>query len=122
MLMHSLSTRRVCTARRAPEAAAAAVVVTAVAAVAVTVVVAAVYIVLSRFLISLFNQNPLIIGYGARLLISQVILFPAFGLCYMMTITFQTISGTPGTGCSFPSSGRGCFTGLCSCCCPACWG
>ena len=56
-----------------------------------TVVVAAVYIVLSRFLISLFNQNPLIIGYGARLLISQVILFPAFGLCYMMTITFQTI-------------------------------
>ena len=59
-----------------------------------TVVVAAVYIVLSRFLISLFNQNPLIIGYGARLLISQVILFPAFGLCYMMTITFQTIGSS----------------------------
>jgi len=56
-----------------------------------TVVVAVVYIVLSKFLISLFNQNPLIIGYGAKLLISQVALYPAFGLCYMMTITFQTI-------------------------------
>lgn len=56
-----------------------------------TVVVAAVYMVLSRFLISLFNQNPLIINYGAKLLISQVALYPAFGLCYMMTITFQTI-------------------------------
>ena len=29
--------------------------------------------------------------YGRRLLISQVALYPAFGLCYMMTITFQTI-------------------------------
>ena len=56
-----------------------------------TVLVAAVYILLSRVLISLFNQNPVIIDYGAKLLISQVALFPAFGLCYMMTITFQTI-------------------------------
>lgn len=56
-----------------------------------TVIVAAAYILLSKPLISLFNQNPVIIGYGAKLLISQVILFPAFGLCYMMTITFQTI-------------------------------
>lgn len=56
-----------------------------------TVVVAVVYIVLSKFLISLFNQNPLIIGYGAKLLIAQVALYPSFGLCYMMTITFQTI-------------------------------
>ncbi len=56
-----------------------------------TVVVAAAYIALSRVLISLFNQNPVIIDYGAKLLISQVALFPAFGLCYMMTITFQTI-------------------------------
>ena len=29
--------------------------------------------------------------YGRWLLISQVALYPAFGLCYMMTITFQTI-------------------------------
>lgn len=29
--------------------------------------------------------------YGKWLLISQVALYPAFGLCYMMTITFQTI-------------------------------
>lgn len=56
-----------------------------------TVVVGAAYIFLSRVLISLFNSNPVIIDYGAKLLISQVALFPAFGLCYMMTITFQTI-------------------------------
>lgn len=53
--------------------------------------VAALYVALSRPLILLFNQNPLVVKYGARLLISQVLLFPAFGLCYMMTITFQTI-------------------------------
>ncbi|MCC8024936.1 MAG: MATE family efflux transporter [Clostridium sp.] len=53
--------------------------------------VAAVYILLSRPLIMLFNRNPAIVSYGSRLLISQVILYPAFGLCYMMTITFQTM-------------------------------
>ena len=42
----------------------------------------------------LFNRNPVIIGYGSRLLISQVALYPAFGLCYMMTITFQTIGAS----------------------------
>lgn len=56
-----------------------------------TVLVGALYILLSDTLVSLFNQNPIIVSYGARLLISQVALFPAFGLCYMMTITFQTI-------------------------------
>ena len=34
------------------------------------------------------------IDYGAKLLISQVALYPAFGLCYMMTITFQTIGAS----------------------------
>ena len=34
------------------------------------------------------------IEYGSRLLISQVALYPAFGLCYMMTITFQTIGAS----------------------------
>ena len=53
--------------------------------------VAAAYILLSRPLILLFNSNPVIVDYGRRLLISQVALYPAFGLCYMMTITFQTI-------------------------------
>lgn len=62
-----------------------------------TVVVEVVYILLSRGLISLFNQNPAIVDCGARLLISQVALFPAFGLCYMMTITFQTV-GDPKYG------------------------
>lgn len=62
-----------------------------------TVVVEVLYVLLSKSLIMLFNQNPVIIGYGARLLISQVALFPAFGLCYMMTITFQTI-GSSRTG------------------------
>ena len=42
----------------------------------------------------LFNGNPAVIEYGARLLISQVALYPAFGLCYMMTITFQTIGAS----------------------------
>lgn len=39
----------------------------------------------------LFNNNPLIVDYGRWLLTAQVALYPAFGLCYMMTITFQTI-------------------------------
>lgn len=59
-----------------------------------TVAVAAVYILLSRPLILLFNQNPVIVEYGRRLLISQVALYPAFGLCYMMTITYQTIGAS----------------------------
>ena len=59
-----------------------------------TVFVAAVYIILSEPLIYLFNRNPVIIDYGRWLLISQVILYPAFGLCYMMTITYQTIGAS----------------------------
>ena len=59
-----------------------------------TVLVAAAYILLSRPLILLFNRNPVIVEYGRRLLISQVVLYPAFGLCYMMTITFQTIGAS----------------------------
>ena len=59
-----------------------------------SLLVTAVYTVLSSPLIALFNRNPLIIGYGARLLVSQVALYAAFGLCYMMTITFQTIGET----------------------------
>lgn len=58
-----------------------------------TVLVAAVYIVLSKPLIMLFNKNPIVIDFGKWLLISQVALYPAFGLCYMMTITYQTIGG-----------------------------
>ena len=64
------------------------------AALLLTVLVAAVYIILSKPLIMLFNRNPVIISYGAKLLTSQVILYPAFGLCYMMTITFQTIGSS----------------------------
>lgn len=56
-----------------------------------TLIVELIYILLSTPLISLFNQNPVIIDYGKWLLISQVALYPAFGLCYMMTITHQTI-------------------------------
>lgn len=59
-----------------------------------TVLVAAVYIILSRPLIMLFNRNPVIIGYGSRLLISQTALYPAFGMCYMMTFTFQTVGAS----------------------------
>lgn len=56
-----------------------------------TLAVELVYILLSRPLIQLFNQNPVIIEFGQKLLIAQVLLYPAFGLCYMMTITAQTI-------------------------------
>lgn len=56
-----------------------------------TVLVAAAYILLARPLILLFNDNPLIADYGRWLLTSRLALYPAFGLCYMMIITFQTI-------------------------------
>lgn len=59
-----------------------------------TVLVAAAYILLARPLILLFNRNPVIVDYGRLLLASQVILYPAFGLCYMMTITYQTIGAS----------------------------
>lgn len=56
-----------------------------------TILVAIIYILLAKPLILLFNQNPAVVNYGRWLLISQVMLYPAFGICYMMTITFQTI-------------------------------
>ena len=56
-----------------------------------TVLVGGIYIALARPLILLFNRNDVVVELGRRLLISQVALYPAFGLCYMMTITFQTI-------------------------------
>ena len=59
-----------------------------------TVLVALTYILLSKPLIMLFNRNPIIVEYGRYLLIAQVALYPAFGLCYMMTITFQTIGAS----------------------------
>lgn len=59
-----------------------------------SVIVAGLYVVFSQPLIMLFNRNPAVVEYGSRLLISQVILYPAFGLCYMMTITFQTIGAS----------------------------
>ena len=59
-----------------------------------TVLVAAAYILLAKPLIFLFYHNPVIVDYGRWLLISQVALYPAFGLCYMMTITFQTIGAS----------------------------
>ena len=59
-----------------------------------TVLVALTYILLSKPLIMLFNRNPVIVEYGRYLLIAQVALYPAFGLCYMMTITFQTIGAS----------------------------
>lgn len=59
-----------------------------------TVLVAALYMALAKPLILLFNRNPAVVGYGRWLLISQVALYPAFGLCYMMTITFQTVGAS----------------------------
>lgn len=59
-----------------------------------SVIVAVLYILLATPLITLFNRNPAVVEYGSRLLISQVLLYPAFGLCYMMTITFQTVGAS----------------------------
>ena len=59
-----------------------------------TLVVAGTYILLAEPLLSLFNQNPAVIRFGRSLLISQMALYPAFGLCYMMTITYQTIGAS----------------------------
>ncbi len=56
-----------------------------------TLLVEIVYILLSKPLIMLFNQNPSVVEYGSKLLISQVAIYPAFGVCYLMTIIFQTI-------------------------------
>ena len=50
--------------------------------------------IVAKPLILLFNRNPIFVEYGKNLLISQVALYPAFGLCYMMTITFQTIGSS----------------------------
>lgn len=61
---------------------------------ALSVLVALLYILLASPLIMMFNRNPAVVAYGSRLLVSQVILYPAFGLCYMMTITFQTIGAS----------------------------
>ena len=59
-----------------------------------TVLVGAACIALAQPLIRLFNRNPLVVEFGRWLLVSQVALYPAFGLCYMMTISFQTIGAS----------------------------
>lgn len=59
-----------------------------------TILVSLTYILLSKPLISLFNQNPTVIEYGSKLLISQVAIYPAFGICYLMTIIFQSIGAS----------------------------
>lgn len=66
-----------------------------------TVLVEAAYVLLAEPLILLFNRNPQVVEFGKWLLTSQMALYPAFGLCYMMTITFQT-SAAPGWDCSCP--------------------
>ncbi len=67
-----------------------------------------IYILLSKPLIAAFNNNPQIIMYGRKLLFSQMILFPSFGLCYMMTITYQTI-GESGYGLFLSTIRQGIF-------------
>lgn len=67
-----------------------------------------IYLVLSKPLVAAFNNNPQIIMYGRKLLFSQMILFPSFGLCYMMTITYQTI-GESGYGLFLSTIRQGIF-------------
>ncbi len=56
-----------------------------------TILVSVTYIALAKPLIRLFNQNPSVIEYGSKLLIFQLAIYPAFGICYLMTIIFQSI-------------------------------
>lgn len=56
-----------------------------------TLAVSATYILFAKPLIMLFNQNPAVVEYGSKLLISQLAIYPAFGICYLMTIIFQSI-------------------------------
>lgn len=56
-----------------------------------TILVSVTYIALAKPLIRLFNQNLSVIEYGSKLLISQLAIYPAFGICYLMTIIFQSI-------------------------------
>jgi putative MATE family efflux protein len=60
------------------------------ATVVLSVTVELFFILFAAPLIRLFDQNPEVVAYGSRLLISQFALFPVFGLCYMITLTFQT--------------------------------
>ncbi|MGN1164273.1 MAG: MATE family efflux transporter, partial [Candidatus Ornithospirochaeta sp.] len=77
-------------------------------ALAIAFAVEVLYIALSRPLIASFNSNEVIIRYGRLLLLSQMILFPSFGLCYMMTITYQTI-GCSGYGLFLSTIRQGIF-------------
>lgn len=71
-------------------------------------IVEVLYLILSKPLIRAFNKNPQIIMYGRWLLFSQMILFPSFGICYMMTITYQTI-GESGYGLFLSTIRQGVF-------------
>jgi len=52
---------------------------------------AVIFAVLSKYFIMLFNQNPSVVDYGSKLLISQTILLPVFALVFLSTINFQVI-------------------------------
>lgn len=62
--------------------------------VVIALVLAALYIGFSGPLIRLFNRSPEVVAYGRAFIFSQMILYPAFGICYMMTITFQAIGAS----------------------------
>lgn len=60
-------------------------------AVVLALIVEGLCIALARPLMLVFNNNPSVVEYGVQLLRTQVLLFPAFGMAYMMTLTYQTI-------------------------------
>lgn len=49
------------------------------------------FILFSKNLIRIFNNNEKIIEYGSKLLISQSIFYISFGISYMMTVTLQVL-------------------------------
>lgn len=50
------------------------------------------FILFSRVLISAFNKNEIIVNYGSKILISQVLFYFVFGISYMLTVTLQVIN------------------------------
>lgn len=50
------------------------------------------FILFAKPLISLFNKNEIILDYGSKILISQVLFYFVFGISYMLTVTLQVIN------------------------------
>ena len=58
----------------------------------ISIVISIFFILFAKPLISLFNKNEIILDYGSKILISQVLFYFVFGISYMLTVTLQVIN------------------------------